>query len=61
VQKEQGWDFLARAKTQEFLCKCRKMEGKKGRGRKIFSQSRKIRKKSKWEETSFLKNAGLLQ
>jgi hypothetical protein len=32
-------------------------EGKKGRGRKIFPQSRKI---SKWEETSFLKNAGLL-
>jgi hypothetical protein len=37
------------------------MEGEKGRGRKIFPQSRKIRKISKWEETSFLKNAGLLQ
>ncbi len=52
---------MARAKTQEFLCKCRKMKGKKGRGRKIFPQSGKIRKISKWEETSFLKNARLLQ
>jgi hypothetical protein len=56
VQKERGGGLFG--KSQEFLCKCRKMKGKKGRGRKIFPQSRKI---SKWEETSFLKKAGLLQ